>query len=205
MESATQRFILTQNIELYRTALAETSDEGQRRSLVDLLTRATRDLALLDATQTGLPLSTSGPRSTSAARAAQIVRNGIECSNHPYLLLHPGPGLHIVDANRAYLDSTMSDGPAIMGERLFEVFPDNPELPEADGVSNLYRSLSKAAATGKPDTMPIQRYDVRAPSGGFMTKWWRPCNTPIFDDGGKLLFLLHHVREVLCEEWTGPA
>lgn len=150
-------------------------------------------------------MSTSGPRSTSAARAARIVRNGIECSSQPYLLLHPGPGLRILDANRAYLENTMSDGPAIFGEPLFDVFPDNPDEPEANGVSNLYRSLSTAAVTGKPDTMPIQRYDVRDPYGAFTVKWWRPSNTPVFDDGGKLLYILHNVREVLFEDWTGGA
>ena len=145
-------------------------------------------------------MSTSGPRSTSAARAARIVRNGIERSDQAYLLLHPGPGLHIVDANRAYLDSTLTHGPSIFGERLFDVFPDNPDLPGADGVSNLFCSLSSAAATGRPDVMPIQRYDVRDPGGAFVTRWWRPRNTPVFDEGGKLLYLLHHVREVSIDD-----
>jgi hypothetical protein len=200
-----QRFILNQNIERYRTALVLERDERLRYTVTELLAGALRDLALFEADQSGVPLSTSGPFSSSAARAAHIVRNGIERSNQAYLLLHPGPGLHIVDANRTYLKSTMTHGPAIFGERLFDVFPDNPDLPVADGVSNLFRSLSSAAATGKPDTMPIQRYDVRDPNGAFVTRRWRPRNTPVFDEGGKLLFLLHHVREILTDNWTVSA
>jgi hypothetical protein len=43
----------------------------------------------------------------------------------------------------------------LAGERLFDVFPDNPDDPPADGVSNLYASLRIAAETGQPHAMKI--------------------------------------------------
>ena len=46
-----QRFILNQNIELYRTALAREHDGPLRETIVELLARASRNLALLDADQ----------------------------------------------------------------------------------------------------------------------------------------------------------
>ena len=56
-----------------------------------------------------------------------------------YLLL--SADLHIVNASDAYLDATLTKRAEITGRRLFDVFPDNPEDPNADGVSNLNASL----------------------------------------------------------------
>jgi len=70
---------------------------------------------------------------------------------------------------------------AIAGEKLFDVFSDNPNDPSADGVSNLYASLKIAAETGRPHTMAFQRYDVRDAAGRFVERYWRPLNTPLFD------------------------
>jgi hypothetical protein len=47
--------------------------------------------------------------------------------------------------------------------------------------------------------MKVQRYDVRDAAGDFAERHWRPINTPIFDDTGRLLYLLHHVADVTAE------
>lgn len=49
-----------------------------------------------------------------------------------YLVL--APDLTIVAVNDAYLQATMTEREKILGRRLFEVFPDNPDDPEATGV-----------------------------------------------------------------------
>ncbi len=87
------------------------------------------------------------------------------------------------------------------------MFPDNPDNPTADGVSNLFSSLRNTALRGQPQTMPIQRYDVRNAEGMFVERYWRPVNTPIFGEG-RLIYLLHHVEdataEVLSARITAP-
>ena len=55
----------------------------------------------------------------------------------------------------------------ILGRGLFEVFPDNPSEPGATGTSNLRSSLNRACRSGAPDTMAIQKYDIRRPDGTF--------------------------------------
>ena len=80
---------------------------------------------------------------------------------------------------------------AIAGERLFDVFPDNPGDPSADGVSNLYASLSLVVQTGRPQTTAIQRYDIRDETGLFVERYWQPLNTPLFGEDDELVFLLH--------------
>ena len=46
---------------------------------------------------------------------------------------------------------------------MFDVFPDNPDDPAANGVRNLRASLERVRETCAPDRMPIQRYDIRRP------------------------------------------
>jgi PAS domain-containing protein len=112
------------------------------------------------------------------------------------MLLDPGPGLLIVDINDAYAVATFTSRRDVVGRSLFEIFPDNPDNPLADGVSNLYTSLRIVAETGRPHAMKIQRYDIRNPSGAFVERHWQPINTPLHDGAGRLVFLLHHIEDV---------
>lgn len=56
------------------------------------------------------------------------------------LVLRPDPEFTIVAASADYLVSTHTDA-SIIGRPLFEVFPDNPAVEEADGTLNLRASL----------------------------------------------------------------
>ena len=87
----------------------------------------------------------------------------------------------------------------VLGNGLFEVFPDNPQDPSADGVSNLLASLNRAIAHQRADKMAVQKYDIRRPEadgGGFEVRYWSPVNTPIFDEAGRIIYLLHRVEDV---------
>ena len=44
--------------------------------------------------------------------------------------------------------------------------------------------------------MAIQRYDIGNCQGHFVQRYWRPVNTPIHDDAGSLIALLHNVDDV---------
>lgn len=79
------------------------------------------------------------------------------------------------------------------------MFPDNPDQPDADGVANLYASLRAAADTGRPHEMPTQRYDVRDQHGVFVERHWRPVNSPVHDEHGAQIILLHQVHDVTTE------
>jgi hypothetical protein len=78
-------------------------------------------------------------------------------------------------------------------------FPGQSGRPTADGVSNLYASFKIAAETGRPHAMQAERYDVRDQSGAFVERYWRPVNTPLLDQEGRLIYLLHHVEDVTSE------
>ncbi|WP_245427563.1 hypothetical protein [Bradyrhizobium sp. MOS003] len=44
--------------------------------------------------------------------------------------------------------------------------------------------------------MAVQRYDIRDLDGAFLERHWRPINSPIRDEDGRLAFLLHQVEDV---------
>src|SRR6478752_1823299 len=90
----------------------------------------------------------------------------------PGLFLVLSPELKIVAVSQAYNDATLTKREAIVGRHLFEVFPDNPDDPTADGVRNLRASLERVLATKRADTMAVQKYDIRTPDGSFAVRHW---------------------------------
>jgi signal transduction histidine kinase/ActR/RegA family two-component response regulator len=113
----------------------------------------------------------------------------------PYLVLTPD--LTIVAVNEAYLAATRTRRETLVGQPVFAAFPDNPDDGTADGVANLRRSLETALATGEPDTMALQRYDIPAGSGGrFEERYWSPINTPVVAEDGRITHLIHRVQDV---------
>ncbi|MCL4550968.1 MAG: PAS domain S-box protein [Bacteroidetes bacterium] len=117
----------------------------------------------------------------------------------PGMFLILKPDLTIVGASNAYLQATMTKREEIMGRGLFDVFPDNPNDPSADGVSNLRSSLERVLKNGSADTMPIQKYDVRNPEselGEFEEKYWSPVNSPVFGADGNIEYIIHRVEDV---------
>ncbi|WP_207434223.1 PAS domain-containing protein [Sabulibacter ruber] len=120
----------------------------------------------------------------------------------PGLYIVLTPDFTIVEASDAYLHSTFKDR-SIIGRGLFEVYPDNPDVPEAKGVLNLRRSLEYARDHKVPHKMEVQRYDVTKPAalgGGFEEKYWQPLNTPVLDPTGDVLYLIHNVVDVTQEQ-----
>ncbi|WP_306131965.1 sensor histidine kinase [Roseivivax marinus] len=92
------------------------------------------------------------------------------------------PGLHIVAANRAYCAVSGRSVEDLVGLHAFEVFPANPDDPEADIEAALQASVSKAIETGETDEMPVQQHDIQDQEGRYAVHYWRLVNTPIFAD-----------------------
>lgn len=114
----------------------------------------------------------------------------------PGLFLVLTPELRIVAVTNEYLAATMTRREAILGRHIFDVFPDNPDDKTADGTSNLRASLARVLATGAPDTMAVQKYDVRGSDGAFQIKYWSPKNVPLLSAAGAVRFVIHRVEDV---------
>src|SRR6185295_5989896 len=121
-------------------------------------------------------------RSKSKSPPSPDFRVLFESSPGLYLVLTPD--LTIAAASDPYLAATMTRREEIIGRGLFEVFPDNPADPNATGENNLQSSLGRVLSLKRPDTMAVQKYDIRKPEsegGGFEERYWSPANSPIID------------------------
>ncbi|HUA90027.1 MAG TPA: ATP-binding protein, partial [Steroidobacteraceae bacterium] len=111
------------------------------------------------------------------------------------VLLPDAPRYTMVAATNARWQATHTSA-ATLGRGLFEVFPDNPDDPSATGTHNLRASLDRVVRTRQPDTMPVQKYDIRGPDGAFQVRHWSPKNLPVLSAAGDLLYILHRVEDV---------
>ena len=129
-----------------------------------------------------------------------------EAAPTPFLVLTPE--FQIVAVSDSYLRATMTRRCDIVGRALFEVFPDNPNDPAADGVQNLRISLNKVLSERQPDKMAIQKYDIRRPAeegGSFEERYWSPLNIPVFNDKGEITYVIHRVEDVTDSARTREA
>lgn len=117
----------------------------------------------------------------------------------PGLYLVLMPDFTIVAVSDAYLRATMTKREEILGRRMFDVFPDNPEDPSATGVRNLKASLESVLQNRVADTMAVQKYDIRRPEsqgGGFEERYWSPMNSPIFGENEEISYIIHRAEDV---------
>lgn len=198
---AMQMFIARENLKRFQALLLTETSPRLRQTLKSMIAATRRELAILEADAAGAQTSATahaivrgGPHPADGAMSQY--QKAFEASERRYMLIDPRPGLHIVDITDAYAEATLVQRGSAAGRPLFEVFPDNPDDPTADGVSALHGSLKRAWETARKDVMPTQRYDVRDQSGQFVVRYWQPSNTPIFNADGRLIHILHEAQDV---------
>jgi len=127
-----------------------------------------------------------------------MFRRLFENSPSRYLVLDE-MDFQVVAVSEAYLAATMTRRDEILGRSLFDVFPDDPEDPDADGVRNLRASLGRVKSERRADVMAVQRYPIRRPhaeGGQFEERWWSVINTPIFSEQDELIYIIHRAEDV---------
>jgi len=106
----------------------------------------------------------------------------------------------ILEANEAYLNAAGCTREQLLGRRLFEAFPSDPDDPHDNGAAVLAQSLHRVLDTGRPDALPLQRYPiaVTAPdqSRHYEVRFWSVVNTPIVNAAGELLCIAHSCIDV---------
>ncbi|MEU1203250.1 SpoIIE family protein phosphatase [Streptomyces sp. NPDC005813] len=114
----------------------------------------------------------------------------------PCLML--GTDLVIADANRAFCEVTGRRRTELVGWYLFDVFPDNPADPEADGVETLKASLHRVLSSGQTDHMSLQKYDIPVAENPemFKERWWSAINVPVLGPDGKVAWIIHRSEDM---------
>jgi light-regulated signal transduction histidine kinase (bacteriophytochrome) len=67
---------------------------------------------------------------------------------------------------------------------------------EATGTTNLRAALNRVLQNVMPDTMAIQKYDVRRPDGVFEERYWSPINSPVLSADRHVEYIIHRVEDV---------
>ncbi len=109
------------------------------------------------------------------------------------------PDLRIVAANESFLKTTMTLREEILGRHLFEVFPENPDIPEAAGIANITGSIERVLQNHLPDAMEVQRYDLRKPEshgGGFEERHWASIHSPVLGTNGEVAYIITRVEDL---------
>jgi PAS domain S-box-containing protein len=117
----------------------------------------------------------------------------------PIMVLAPNPPhFTIVGVNKTYAEATGKTRGELVGHKLFEVFPDNPDDPSATGVADLMESLLRVMQMQVTDVMGVQKYDIPRvdKQAGYEVRYWSPVNSPTFDAEGRLISIIHRVEDV---------
>ena len=105
--------------------------------------------------------------------------------------------LRIRGVNGTYQSVCMRQREELIGEFVFDVFPDDPADTNASGSARLSASIDAALRRRGADSMPIVRYDITDPRDPdvFMPKLWA-CTNAAVDIGHDTYGVLHRVREI---------
>lgn len=108
------------------------------------------------------------------------------------------PELDIAKVSQAYVQVAGRTREEMLGRYAFDVFPDDPSDPGATGVRDLAESLHRVLATGEPDTLAFQPYDVEVSGspGVFTRRFFCPVNAPVLGADGRVVLIVQLVEEI---------
>jgi PAS domain S-box-containing protein len=102
----------------------------------------------------------------------------------------------ILAVTDSYLQLTRTRREEILGRRLFEVFPANPDARSGDRLTNLQASLERVRSSGIADTLPVQQYDLRQADGTVAERHWRLSSVPVLGSHGEVEALIQQIEDV---------
>lgn len=102
--------------------------------------------------------------------------------------------LAYVEVNAAYCKAVERRREELLGQRLFDMFP-NP----GEGGRLLRASLERVLASGQPDSIAYIPYAIPLPEsrgGGLEMRYWSAVHTPLFDATGAVAFVVQNTVDV---------
>ena len=117
----------------------------------------------------------------------------------PALLLVVDTNFIVVAVTDFFLKVTMTERNIILGQNVFDAFPDNPENRAADGEKNMRASFNRVINNKISDALSIQQYDIKRPQskgGKFITKYWKTFHSPVFDANNNVKNIIVSVEDI---------
>jgi PAS domain S-box-containing protein len=101
--------------------------------------------------------------------------------------------LKIVAISNEFLEAIRARREDVIGRGIFEVFPDQPGT---EAIARWRESLERVRQTNAPDTMAVQRYDIRRPDGVLEQRYWSPMNSPVLGTDLGIEYFINRVVDV---------
>ncbi|MFC5272062.1 PAS domain-containing protein [Adhaeribacter terreus] len=122
-------------------------------------------------------------------------------------ILHAIPGEYLIldtdltmlTASDDYVAATKTRREDLIGNYVFDIFPDNPEFPGVNGVENLRDSMLQVIRTREPNKIPMLRYDIPGENGTFEQRYWDIVDSPIINNDNQVVGLIHHTTDVTAQ------
>jgi two-component system, sensor histidine kinase len=111
--------------------------------------------------------------------------------------------LLILGVTDSLLKETLTIRENIVGQYVFDVFPDNPGAPDASSTATLKEVFQRVFTEGEPYKLEAQRYDIADPenTGSFIERYWNTNTIPILNEEGEVACILHktiNITEEIC-------
>jgi len=117
----------------------------------------------------------------------------------PGMCLILDTSFNIIAQNDAHEAATFTKRENVVGRFLFEVFPDNTNVPDAEGLSEVRASLLTVLKTRAPHKIDEVKYDIARPTsegGGFEVRYWSITNTPVLGADGFVRWIVNTAEDV---------
>ncbi|MBC5992732.1 PAS domain-containing protein [Pontibacter cellulosilyticus] len=114
-----------------------------------------------------------------------------------YMLL--SPDFTIIDATEVYVKSINFKIEEIIGKNFFDTFPAEANEFNKTTKIEVYNSLVYVIVHKEAHTLSHIRFDIPQPAalgGGLEERFWKTINTPILNDEGELLYILHQPEDI---------
>ncbi|MFJ2008108.1 PP2C family protein-serine/threonine phosphatase [Streptomyces chartreusis] len=117
-----------------------------------------------------------------------------DAAPNPYLVLDAD--LVIRHANRAYLQVTTRTREELIGQYVSEAFPNTPAAPNV--ARDFVASLQRVLASGEPDSVAPQRFDVplAGHAGDLEERWWSGTSSPVLGPDGSVKWIIARAEDV---------
>ena len=99
-------------------------------------------------------------------------------------------------ANTAYCELTKKSLSELVGNELFDIFPDTSPRAVKTGKGELQLSIENCIITKKPDHMGIIRYDLADEKGKYHVRYWQATHYPLIGEDGDVYAVLQSTTEV---------
>ncbi len=118
----------------------------------------------------------------------------------PYYCVILTPDAQVLSASEAYLTLIGRPAESLIGHNIFEVFKGNENWNRAI-AGGMIESMRLAWESRRKQDLPVMRIDLPKwdRPGQSVESYWQISHTPVFDDAGEALYLIHDIKDLSAE------